>query len=368
MGQWKKILTSGSAAEVTNLTTTGTVTFGSMSQVTTTSNLVAADANGVVSTIPSSNFMPSSGGSTAGEFIFWSGSLSEYGSTSSTTTAATDFIKFVSSGGSSPRPELVITGSLQGDVDGNASSADTLSTARNIGGVSFDGSANIDLPGVNTAGTQNTSGKAATAGTADQVASSLTDGDGIADFTYNGSAAVSIAVDTTVVRTSGDQSIAGNKTFSNNVTISGDLVVNGASTVIDTTNLLVEDRYITLASGSSTDTPGGIVVQNNSNGSGFAFYYNTITDRWMAASGVSATETGNATTKVHMATGVAAAINGAPTAAPVMGGATNGHNNFFNDTVTGDLYVYVESGATYSSLDDNAFADGQGGGGQTGGA
>jgi hypothetical protein len=35
-----------------------------------------------------------------------------------------------------------------------------LTTARNIGGVSFNGSANIDLPGVNTAGNQNTSGQA----------------------------------------------------------------------------------------------------------------------------------------------------------------------------------------------------------------
>ena len=40
-------------------------------------------------------------------------------------------------------------------------SAATLTTARNIGGVSFNGSANINLPGVNTAGNQNTSGTAA---------------------------------------------------------------------------------------------------------------------------------------------------------------------------------------------------------------
>ena len=44
-------------------------------------------------------------------------------------------------------------------------SAATLTTARNIGGVSFDGSANIDLPGVNAAGNQNTSGTAAIATT-----------------------------------------------------------------------------------------------------------------------------------------------------------------------------------------------------------
>jgi hypothetical protein len=47
-----------------------------------------------------------------------------------------------------------------------AGTADTLTTARTIGGVSFNGSANINLPGVNTAGNQNTTGNAATATTA----------------------------------------------------------------------------------------------------------------------------------------------------------------------------------------------------------
>ena len=44
---------------------------------------------------------------------------------------------------------------------GLAATATALATARTIGGVSFDGSANINLPGVNAAGSQNTSGTAA---------------------------------------------------------------------------------------------------------------------------------------------------------------------------------------------------------------
>ena len=52
---------------------------------------------------------------------------------------------------------------LAGALTGNASTATTLQNARTIGGVSFNGSANINLPGVNTAGNQNTSGNAATA-------------------------------------------------------------------------------------------------------------------------------------------------------------------------------------------------------------
>ena len=48
---------------------------------------------------------------------------------------------------------------------GVASSATILANARTIGGVSFDGSANINLPGVNAAGNQDTSGTAAVATT-----------------------------------------------------------------------------------------------------------------------------------------------------------------------------------------------------------
>jgi len=51
-----------------------------------------------------------------------------------------------------------VVGTLNQDTTGNAATATALETARNIGGVSFDGTANINLPGVNTAGNQNTTG------------------------------------------------------------------------------------------------------------------------------------------------------------------------------------------------------------------
>lgn len=64
-----------------------------------------------------------------------------------------------------------VTG-LQAALDGkldstaNAASATKLATARTIGGVSFNGTANINLPGVNAVGNQNTTGSAATLTTA----------------------------------------------------------------------------------------------------------------------------------------------------------------------------------------------------------
>jgi hypothetical protein len=48
-----------------------------------------------------------------------------------------------------------------GSTTGNAATATALATARDIGGVSFDGTGNINLPGVNASGSQNTSGTAA---------------------------------------------------------------------------------------------------------------------------------------------------------------------------------------------------------------
>jgi hypothetical protein len=78
-----------------------------------------------------------------------------------------------------------LTGNVTGNVTGNAGTATTLQTARTIGGVSFNGSANINLPGVNAAGTQNTSGNAASA---TQLQTART----IGGSSFNGTANISV--------------------------------------------------------------------------------------------------------------------------------------------------------------------------------
>ena len=85
------------------------------------------------------------------------------------------------------------------NTTGNADSATVLATARTIGGVSFDGSANIDLPGVNVAGNQNTSGNAASATV---LATART----IGGVSFNGSA----NIDLPGVNTIGNQDTTGN--------------------------------------------------------------------------------------------------------------------------------------------------------------
>ncbi|MCY6932046.1 phage tail protein [Escherichia coli] len=85
------------------------------------------------------------------------------------------------------------------NTTGNAASATKLQTARTIGGVSFDGSANINLPGVNIAGSQNTTGNAATA-TKLQTART------IGGVSFDGSA----NIDLPGVNKTGNQSTTGN--------------------------------------------------------------------------------------------------------------------------------------------------------------
>ena len=78
------------------------------------------------------------------------------------------------------------SGQLAGDITGNAATSTTctgnsatatiLQTARTIGGVSFNGSANINLPGVNTTGNQNTSGSSASCTGSAASAAKLTGG------------------------------------------------------------------------------------------------------------------------------------------------------------------------------------------------
>jgi cytoskeletal protein CcmA (bactofilin family) len=82
------------------------------------------------------------------------------------------------------------------DTTGNAATATTLETARTIGGVSFNGSANIDLPGVNTAGNQSTTGNAATA-------TALQNARTIGGTSFDGTANITPANATTAVNVTG---------------------------------------------------------------------------------------------------------------------------------------------------------------------
>ena len=114
-------------------------------------------------------------------------------------------------------------GTITAALTGNAATATVLQTARTIGGVSFNGSANINLAGVNTAGNQNTSGSSASCTGNAATATVLQTARTINGVSFNGSANITVA-DSTKMPTSGG-------TFTGAVTVNGVLTVGntGAS-------------------------------------------------------------------------------------------------------------------------------------------
>ena len=135
---------SESPAFTFNIANTGTAgTYGSASQVP----VFVTNARGQVTSVTNTTIsIPNS---------------------STTATSANTASAIVARDASGNFTAGTITAALSGNATtsssttGNAATATTLQTARNIGGVSFNGSADINLPGVNTSGNQNTSGSAA---------------------------------------------------------------------------------------------------------------------------------------------------------------------------------------------------------------
>jgi hypothetical protein len=94
--------------------------------------------------------------SDSGKFILYDGLTAE--PTNTVNTAHASFNKATLKA----NVEGNVTGNVTGSVTGNAATASALAASVNIGGVGFDGSASINLPGVNTTGSQDTTGSAAT--------------------------------------------------------------------------------------------------------------------------------------------------------------------------------------------------------------
>jgi hypothetical protein len=103
---------------------------------------------------------------------------------------------------------------LNQNTTGNAATATALQTARTIGGVSFNGTANINLPGVNTTGNQNTTGSAAT----------LTTARTINGVSFNGSANITVADATKLPLAGGTMTglLIGRETVGTNVNTNND--------------------------------------------------------------------------------------------------------------------------------------------------
>ena len=153
-----------------------------------------------------------------------------------------------------------VTGNVTGNLTGNASSATVLQTTRTIGGVSFNGSANINLPGVNQTGNQNTSGSSASCTGNSATATILQTTRTIGGVSFNGSANINLPG----VNQTGNQNTSGNAgsatvlETTRNFSISGEITANaqsfnGSGNV--TLSATVDDNVIDEANLKISNTP-----------------------------------------------------------------------------------------------------------------
>ena len=128
-------------------------------------------------------------------------------------------------------------------------------------------------------------------------------------------------------------------TIGNNLTVTGDLTVNGSTTTLNTTNILVEDKFILLASGSAASTDGGIIVQSNVDGTGFAFGWDENVARWSLQSALAQNAT--AITPDAYMTVTEFGLSGNKPTNPTYGGATNGLGNIWVSSDTSEIYIWA---------------------------
>jgi len=226
------IVTVNDSLNVTgNLTVSGTTTTVNSETISLADNIIALNSNFTSGTpTEDTGISVTRGGSLAKTFL-WDETNDKWTVGSETMVAGT------------------FEGALTGDVTGNADSATALETARTIGGVSFDGTANINLPGVNTAGDQDTSGNAASATVLETART-------IGGVSFNGGA----NIDLPGVNTTGNQNTSGTAaawTTARTITLGGDLT--GNVSVDGSANATLTATIAANSVALGTDTTGNFV-------------------------------------------------------------------------------------------------------------
>ena len=130
------------------------------------------------------------------------------------------------------------------------------------------------------------SGNATTATTANTASYVAATSAAQGQVTVGNGPAVDLGLETTDSVTFANQSIAGSGSYGGSLVVQGDLTVNGTASFINTQELLVEDKFVTFASGSTVATDGGFIVSQAAGNVGQAFAFESTDGRWGVASGV----------------------------------------------------------------------------------
>ena len=213
---------------------------------------------------------------------------------------------------------------------------------------------------------------------------SLTQGVGIVPFTYSGSLPATVAVSGAAALTTnllpkwtgagfsnsnitdsgtlitigsgatsgltvqaGGINVTGNSIFNQNLIVTGDLTVAGTASFQNTENILIADKFILLASGSTSLTDGGFIIASSTapgGASGSAFFIEAATagayGRFAVAYNVHASSS-TVSADEYVVTNKISATNPSNATPPTWGSTTNGVGNMWVNTVTSDIYIWA---------------------------
>jgi hypothetical protein len=360
---WKKVIVSGSSAELANVNVDSALRVsGSVAVSTAAGAIVNQIGSTQATTFLSGSFTGSFTGAHTGSLF---GTASQALSASYLIGGAAAQV-FPYTGSAKITGSLEITGSLK--VSGSINALLPAASTSNV--VTYNTTSGVlgytDFGGL----TAVSASYAATASYAIQTIAALSQGTGITAFSYNGSSSVNISVSGAAALTTNrlpkwtgagfsnsnitdtgtaiSTTSAVPVTINSNLTVTGDLTVAGTASFQNTENVLIADRFLVLASGSTSLTDGGLIIATSTaaggiSGSAFFIESNTagLYGRFAVAPNVNASASTVSADEYVNTTKISAASNPSNATPPTWGSTTNGVGNMWVNATTSDIYIWA---------------------------
>jgi hypothetical protein len=385
MATWKKLIVSGSVAELASVSASVGILVGANQQIQPTqantrltgsftgsfagdgSNLIGVTATPTFPTTALTDITNSTntkffinddaGNATSGnKQISWSNLLTDLAGTNLAVGDSSDSLTLASTiTGLTSVSATSFSGSFSGSFQGDGSTLTGIVTTLAVSGSNgSNGSVDLKTQALTITGTSNeietsVSGQTVTVGLPNDVTvtgdltvsgNDIKMSGGTTALTFSGAGDVDVA---------GDLKVGGNDIKASdgstaitlngaNVTVAGDLTVNGTNTVLNTTTVTVEDKWAIFASGSDGNTDGGIVVQQGAT-TGYALGIDASADRWALQNNLDGTQNTPTSISPDAFMGVIQEGTANPASNPVYGGAS-GFGTIFVDSNTGNIWIY----------------------------
>jgi len=298
MAVWKKVIVSGSNAELLAVTASQGIVVGASSSFAGYNRIGTNQSN----TVLSGSFT----GSFVGDGAGLTGLVSTLGITGSDSSTGTVSLKTqnLTITGASNEIDTTVSGQtvtiglvnnpvITGDITigGNTISSST-ATAIELNGSDVEVRGDLQVSGNDIKASNGATNITLTNGTLTTFAGDIK----VNGNTISSSTDTAIELNGSDVEVRGDLTVTGNDIKSSGgttaitlnganvsvpgaLTVSGDLTVNGDLSYLNVTNLAVEDKFILLNSGSTNPDEAGLVVDTG-NGIGYAFAFDAGESRW----------------------------------------------------------------------------------------